>query len=438
MRLVLAAVLIAASATYPARAFDIPETLDDKGMVIAILPSRLFLAAGMVLGDPVISGKRYSRTVKTDRMAVILPPGEYELESLLSESNEYYGGAGVPLRKKSTKTFRIGRRFRVEKGRVTSLGVIAPVRDFKDASRIKLFNLDNSGDLKPLVGERLIKDPGPYLEAEKHKALRSTVARFRFVELAPAGSGDILVSDEIGTLGTATVDDQGQSKSFRSIESGTFEDLTDRCAMSGGRVACVIGDRLVMWSDGKRKEQKIPAGFERSLEHSLLYGTKSVFLFAASGVVLLDSRLVVHLSRDDGATWERFEGIAEKSAAKAAGKGAWFSAGEKGFYLSGPVGQLFFSPYERMAFEKLELPKLTEFRQVVETRAGALMAWPVRGWNYYELHVGRPGEKKWDRHKVSMSSCGPLAVASDESLAVRCGVNRQRLVSKDGGKTWGP
>jgi hypothetical protein len=169
----------------------IPDDIGDRGLLVAQVAAPNM--PDVMRAVPDINNKEYQFGMRDGFIVIALEPGEYTLGylSVLLGTGSTTTPIGGTSYTRSMRNYPIKKRFKIEAGRFTNLGLLVLEPGGKTGEAAKKFNLlllDNSDDMvtflkeshprlfasmknrTPLLGE------GPYLNKEQIQQLRQAVA----------------------------------------------------------------------------------------------------------------------------------------------------------------------------------------------------------------------------------------------------------------------
>lgn len=448
----LAALAVASSPSW-AEPAAFPDELKTEGLLVFELARHPVAGLGPMIWiqDAEISGKRHRGLLRSgDLLAVVLPPGQYVLESLHGQSpnrsSSHFGGMTVYT--SPSAQWETHRSFTIEAGKVTNLGALLFMENGADPRRFRLAYIDTSAappDLRvanpklaaTLGADRFSTAPGEYASPEQLNALRTELLESRFKTLTPAAiAHDNFVASDAGSLALLIKSD-GKPASLKLIDPRTFR--FNKCRNWGTGAACYLHDGGVLTIDDKsRTVVRYPLDFKPT----------DFLAFGERGIVLVDGRFRILTSRDAGQSWTLDESL--KLDKEAFALRPLLHMGSKGFYVHSKylfgkpeVKRLVYSSYEKIELRTIDLPKeLETIDFLLETDRGLYAAFTTSKNNaplFFQAHVA----SEWEQ-RSTIPRWGCLRLLADRldsnRLTAICSSQTKseamELLSDDGGRSW--
>ncbi len=167
----------------------------------------------------------------------------------------------------------------------------------------------------------------------------------------------------------------------------------------------------------------------------------AVHLFSQQGIVLIDGNGKIAASQDNGKTWLYHTGPMRK--ADSGLKEIQFSGqnGKNGFYLysrneNGVRPRIVYSPYERIAFEPIELPSgLNAIFRFWAKESGLFIDTGPRVFSMQQFYYRSPGTNTWVKGRMPGTSCN-FGFTDDAGTILLAECSGWKRFSEDMGKTW--
>ena len=421
--------LLAACASHTVTTAPISPELSQQGLLVAKLSSDN--KDRFPLAQVQINTKIYKNNYHDGGYIVIaLAPGVYTVNSVIS------------LTQGDTVTYPMDKKFHIEAGKASNLGVLFFLTDVKDAKKYTLSQLDNTEEAQrylqaahPALYAALHHKvpqlvPGQYLEAPELMALRKEIAL-----RAGAGKGTEAITDgefvtgPLGTLARIQKGPQGTNK-IDMIETYTLEDVDhQRCGIARRRLACVLGGRLITMNGAERRAQPLP---------SPMAAVDRAHVFGARGMVLTDRRLHIFSSLDHGLSWGRYDDAVLNEPLDRDAR-MDFENGAQGFYIysTGRDRTVLYSPYAQLAYKKMELPTMVQrVERLREFNGGVIIGPEFTERGDAILYIGSFDPPQWVERRIPATQCTQIQLEdrSGEKLSAVC--LAQTYYSNDGGRTW--
>ncbi len=344
-RRLCAAVLVAllAACANNASVPDIPARLyDDKGLLVA----RLYVPGTLAWENAQVNidGTLYNSSVRDGYVGIALKPGEHNFVQLRIQGRHLSrldpaeeespfrlvrGGGGGGYRAPTYiytpgattvvwyTTLSVNRKFVVESGKVTNLGLMvylpappsagAPSTDGK---RFVVINVDNTAEMKmyletnypelmATIAERTPKlAPARYLEAQRLKDLRRLIAANEVKTGKLVENSTTAVA--YGDAGTLVMMKRAADKKIAGIEvldTGTLADIVDAVKDEERLLFLTSEGKLLSLESGKLSAAGVPFKV-----HAV-----RLAVFRDGSLAIIDNHMRVLRSHDHGITWTRHE-----------------------------------------------------------------------------------------------------------------------------------
>lgn len=427
---------------------DLPDDIGDKGLVVGQVVGIGRLYGWSLYTDVVINNRKRGKVVN-GFIAIPMSAGDYSLDSLYSETSagsSYYGGVTVTRRK--TATLPLKRTFTVQPKRVTNLGLLVLYPDPSDKQRKKFLRMfvDNTQDMKyflkssyPLLAQKLNSDtitlaPGELMSGNVLKSLRKEIAA-----KAAAGSrgNATYVTGFVGTLAEVRRNRSGRVSGVRVIDVPTYSSIQSHTPnfVKNRFAFLTTTNRLFFVRNGKAVEKRPPPGLRAA----------KIYALGASDLVIIDDKLEIYTSTNNGNRWHAYLGLARKNKVDAK-----ITAGANGYYIyTVKSPSVLFSKYGKTDFSPVALPPDAKTLGLLHEKPAGLFA--EREITFYRETKKRPfyfrpaGKPSWESRSMPGTNCGHFAFLDRQGrkLGTTCGDRavgfpgpRDHYVSRDGGKTW--
>lgn len=425
---------------------------------VIVSPSDVYnngLLVGRITGDNLqkvilngyltIDGKKYNKAIIDGYIMVSLKPGNHTVQDIGKTTTSRTGSL---LMKTATKRIPLNRKFTIQPGQITNLGIVMMLSNNKGSEMYRTSFIDNSSDMEAFIGTKysriynsltnykLLLADGKYLDEREIKTLRNILLS-RLPEDKLRGK---YTSTILGTMAKIIRKENDEISGFALYNTQTFEDIKT-CSIENTRIACIIpnfhkGDRLLM---------SVKKGIAwRSLPR--YQGTRFYLkLIGNQEIVIVTDRLKIFSSDDYAKNWQPYtdaqlkEPISESSI-------VGFSDGLDGYYIYSRDydSTLLYRKFAGQNFVKLEIPVNNErLGGVQETSKGLYI-----GPDYTEFGKGKiffqaKGETSWTKRFVPSAQCNEMALISreEDKVAVSCESKIEEgevdiFISSDTGKIW--
>jgi photosystem II stability/assembly factor-like uncharacterized protein len=206
------------------------------------------------------------------------------------------------------------------------------------------------------------------------------------------------------------------------------------CSGGGQRFVCSSAEPALYFVQGAKVQKR-----------ELPYPAKFVWVhtFSPAGIVLVDEKMNLYSSSDDGASWTkqvwyaRAEPLPHLASIK-------FANGKAGYYVYAtftpdPLApQVLYSDFARANYRKFEIPKMDDWQRLLETRKGVLIG-PHRTSRAEEaavLYFLPAGKSEWQTLSLPGKRCFFLQREAEGSDALNVFCDSKTWTSKDFGQTW--
>ncbi len=368
LAIAVALTLAACASVQPGGHANLPDNLAGAGVVLA--------EAYGTEGDFKIDGQVVAYLSKANRHLVMqLSPGEHTLDGL-SYIKVVPQGIHNAF---ETITLPLNRKFRVEAGKVTNLGLIL-IATKKE--RFYPFTLDNMPAARRYFRESYpalsaaLKDsdfvlaPGRYEPAASISQLRRLIATDTALRNDSVLEPDIkgkLVAGPAGLIGEYVMNG-GRAVDIRIFEPNTLADVVSVTHLGDSYFVAMSDGSLFLLEHGQLHPVDPPAGAAPLAQAKLL----------PVGLVVVDARMVAYWSTDGGTHWSSFKG-AELPAGEMLDKVEFtHGAGRLIAYTPPPAppvpGRIIYTDEDKIAFHVLPTPEpLCWGMSVVNTKSGLFM-----------------------------------------------------------------
>lgn len=419
----------------------LPVTLGEQGLLVATIAADS-LAVGTLqqlafsLAGAQIGNVYYSNAVRNNFLAIPLKPGEYTLDSL----HVYRDTQG-----QTQDRYPLQFKFRIVSGQATNLGVIALVPEKGQANRYWKVLVDNTDD-----AASYLRAHNPRLAASLHPAKPVLASENKFVD---ANALEIVrrelarkawlfsedpnltrfVGSQVGTITKLLRDSQGKLAAFDVLDSGTKAAMVS-CSGHDERFVCSSAEpALYFVRGGKVDKRPLPVEAKHVWVHT----------FPPKGLVLVDERMNVYNSHDDGESWTKYAWHRRKEPLNPLARLKAVN-GKNGYYLYAAfpvdplVPEVIYSEYARTAYRKVDIPKMNNWQRLIETSEGLLVG-PQNTDSSNDsgnLYARPNGQTEWRARPLPGPQCFFLRRENEsaEKLTVICG--SKIYASNDTGRTW--
>lgn len=423
----------------------LPDTLADTGVVIVETYGSK--------ADPEVDGNTAAYLSDENRHLVMsLPVGEHTLNDLtVTDVQTTYPGGPAYF---TTTKLPLNRKFRIEAGKVTNLGLFLIVPNPKDAKQFYTFTLDNSASAmryfrasypKLAAGMKdsdFILAPGSYVAADKIALFRRMIATnkvfYNKYVVEPGAMGKLVVGPA-GLIGEYVVKGN-RVVDIRILDTGTLANAVSVTRLGERYVIAMSDGSLFRFEQEKLTPLPPPAGAAPIIKAKLLSG----------GLVLVDARLRAYMSSDEGRHWNVFTGAQTPPDQVLDNLEVVGGAGRTFFYPS-PVlvtddrpMHLFFTDDDKFAFKAMPAPGQNCVGKLVSTPAGAFYGpCETSVWSGDAVLLFEPRDASaWQNRPTPPNgiNCNFAADGSGSALYAECGsgTNAKRYRSADSAKTWQP
>ncbi|HEX9628137.1 MAG TPA: hypothetical protein VGA00_14445 [Acidiferrobacterales bacterium] len=385
----------------------------------------------------VIGGRPVGR-VHRGYLALPLAPGDYTLDAVVDVPR----GVGARV----DRTVAVDRAFEIHAGKVTSLGLLMWLGGRPNTPDSELAALDNSSAMRdylalhyPSLYAGLGPDAveaafGPYASPTALDALRREIARSTLSLWAGIDAGfdaPAIAVGPAGTIARVTRDAHGTVTSALPFDTGTLANVAG-ASRAGDRYGFLTADnRLFLLERGELRALAIPASLR----------AVTVQLFGAHGIALVDGRLVIHASSDDGETWRPHAQFALDLPADADAVGVHGGMGPDAVYLytvrnDGGRPRVLASPLDTVAFSAVPIPgEVKSISQLVARRVGLFLN-PGAGHARRAFHFRPAGGAIWEKRVFPSEGSGCRLEFPDADGQTVIAVCPARYRSTDGGRGW--
>jgi hypothetical protein len=420
-----------------------PEVLSDHGLLVGVIAARSMSNTaveqlGFSLAAVDIDGVRYTDAVQGNYLVLPLKPGDYTLQSLhIYRSLDDRTGTRYPLAYK----------FQIVKGQATNLGAMALVRqEGKDKEgRYWKVRVDNTDDMAaylqrqhPQVAANLrpakpvLAGEAKYADGKMIELVRRDIARHSWIFSEDPTLAQY-VGDELGTIVKLLRNSQGKIAAFDVLDSGTTTAMLS-CSGHDQRFVCSSAEPALYFVEGTSvKRRPLPFQAKHVWVHT----------FAPRGLVLVDERMTVYSSRDDGATWSKYVWYPRKEPLHHLAS-IKFANGKNGYYAystftADPLApQIIYYDHARGTYRAIDTPKTNAFQRLIETPQGLLL-----GPHNFErkdtratLYFQSAGRSDWQARTLPGNRCGLLHRADERMSKLNVFCDGKLYESVDAGNAW--
>ena len=420
----------------------IPDDLGQQGLLLVKLSSDHLGMFNKV--QPQINDKLYQNSYQdSGYVELVLTPGEYTFNSLMNSiggSSAHAEGAAASI---STVKYPIDKKFRIEAGKVSNLGMLFFLTHADDTKNYTPSQIDNTEEARRYLQTAYPKlyaslhdktpqlVPGAYLETSELSALRKEIALRASTSMSAQDMTDTeFLTGTIGTLALIQKIPGSTLSKIDMIETHTLEDVErERCAAAHGRLVCVLGGRLISVNGAERRAQPLPSPMA-TVDRAHVFGTR--------GIVLTDRRLHVFSSLNNGINWSRYDDAVLNEPLDTSTK-VGFDNGKNGFYIYSSASDrtVLYSPYAQLAYKKMQLPAMVKKVQHLREFDGGVVIGPE--WSLLgdtNLYTGSFDSAQWEERKIPANQCAKIQLEDRRSEKISVVCLGQVYRSKDGGRSW--
>jgi len=443
---------------------ELPESLGENGLLVG----KVYMPGSFRWGNSqvTINGRIHNASLRDGYLALSLAPGEYTLQNLRTEGwNEKVshntvaspfvpvrgssGGYRAPVYVPGTTSYRtvyyttlpINQKFKIEAGKITSVGMYVFLTDPKDPKKFITVQLDNTREMRHYLDtnyptlmngmkeKNITLASGKYVEAAKLPTVRQMIAAKEIGagHLVPGRNATITY----GNAGTIVVLRPDRSKKDASpkveiLDTGTLADIND-VQFQGERLNFLTADgQILMFDNNTLNRQTIPY---RVQPLRFRY-------FGQHGIVVVDNRRRLLLSNNDGQNWSQYEGMMLEKPSNL----TEITSTHDGAYLysnDGVPKSINYYGYNQPAH--VVIPPPSERGSISAYARGRLVATDAGLFIDYtganEFHFKPTGKNDWQLRSTPALKCDRIAYeAAGRVLNVRCENIAYR--SDDGGQNW--
>lgn len=442
----------------------LPDKLVEQGLVVA----RLYMpgSASWDNAKVDIDGKLHSSGLRDGFIAIALSPGEHYLSQLRIEGRllslddsggsgmrkvrgggapTYYyvpGGSGV---RTYYTTLAVMRRFQVEAGKITNLGLMVYLADNKNSSETsKQYHavaLDNSAEIgyyletnypaliatMPDHAPKLA--PGTYLDPKKLPELRRYIAALeaKSKKIVTAGNTSVLYGDAGTLVAARPKDGSGGGSTLEVLDTGTLANIVDARRDDDRLVFLTSEAKLLTYEGGKLSRTSVPYRIHPVKMSSI----------GKNNLTIVDNRLSILSSQDGGAHWTKYDGAHIDTPRSDIGvvsdaHGAYIYLGDHG--LPNPILYLEAGKTtpEVVAPPPHPAPPIQDktFNLVILRESGLFIVYPRS-----EFHFRSNATRTWQIYSKPAVDCKGIGFdTAGVDLTVDCGGVKYESV--DSGRTW--
>lgn len=433
--------------------FSVPDKLTTRGLMVAQIYSADYVDA--MDGTPIVDNKLYIGSQNEGIVVLELSPGEHIFNAIerVNNSMSVPLASGGSLTLTDASNFKIERKFRIEAGRVTNLGMILIGSPDGTGALPTVRYLDNTRDIRSTIasafptlhaslGNQEFLANGPFEGADAIQDLRVAALSKRFnsglwqAEHPTAG----YVGGAFGAM--ARIARNGAGASMQFVGADSLRDFSN-CSVSASQAACVISDSEFLFVDSaKTAVRHAPAGVN----------TNSIHVVNERDLVIIDNAMNFHSSSDQGATWTQLSNVPLQEPIAA---GFYLRDNKNAFGMAAGKDRDYFysidvdadrtalaSLSKDGAITRLPQPKGAKYlHSAKETDAGLFVVslWTGKLW------LLPPGGSTWQNLKLPQSYCSQVAFGerSEARIEINCtqssfGRTADNVIwaSKDGGQNW--
>ena len=447
----------------------LPDQIGNQGLLVA----RLYVLGmrGIETADLSIDGKRIGSGLTDGYVAVALAPGEHQLNhiramgQLLSstpaadEARLHQAGMTqaryiyIPTYNYSVQhytTLSVERKFSIEAGKITNLGLIVYIPAQQDPSKAtassgasRQFNVvavDNGTEamkfletnypvLMASMPQRQMRlEPGRYLEADKLPQLRRIIALHESRGRNVVNVGErLFVYGRAGTIVSVGKEGADGKPPVEALDTGTLADVVG-VARHGHQVTFLTSDAQLLRVEGSTvTKSELPHRIQPVTAREL----------GERGTVVVDNRMRILTRRSPDAAWVNHEGEMTKSARSDIGieadpDGVYITLGYQGF-----SNEVYYLPANESVPRKLPTPptekgspSLSMRHHFVARKAGLFTLFGQQSWLFWSKQ-----RQAWAWHWLPPGKCKPMQMDEDGvNLKVECDGNAYE--SGNSGASW--
>jgi len=443
---ILAAVTGCATPTGASLRPDLPDTLGEKGAVIAeiepLTPDMWYTSATISKQTGAPLKRHFDVDLRGNYISAVLAPGDYVLDGV-SRSSPYASSSfnGVNVTLTDYAGIRIERHFTVLAGQVTNLGELVLIKNPAVKNMVLIRTVDNTADatrflrkhfpnlLSSATSPTLTLAPGAYArDADLHK-LRVFIASSRARQLTHAD----YVTGPAGTVARITRDASGRPVRLHLIDAGVTAGISQSTEQPGSdRFAFeTVDGRLFVVHGLQAIERPTPPQVDDLF-------VPTVHLAGDRTVIILGSDLDLFVSSDDGLTW-RNDASARVKRAEFSESG--FAEDTAGYYVYETYpARLEYSPLGDPALQPVALPpELKEIHRMTALPSELLIEPQTMVWSNktpYPFYVRTRSGGAWQTRHMPKGSCRLAGIEDAAGTNLRAVCAKESYRSTDGGLTW--
>lgn len=442
---------------------SVPELPEKLVMGDGLLVARMYMpgAAGWSNAEIRINGRMYRASLRDGFLAMSLPAGEHTLDSLrvLADLVSYRqseqeknplvpvrgvgvvrGGAPVYIPSYSGsstvihyKILPIERKFKIEPGKVTSLGLMVFVTDNKDKNKFYTLNFDNSTDVKhyleanyPVLMQSL-SDRAINLALGNYGNSDRLLAARRAIAIQEAASGKFIPSDgdsvigygDAGTLAWIKGLAKDKTLDIEVYETGTLSKIVD-FEKDGDRTVFLTADAKLLSLDKNKRLTRTQLPNQ--------WHTVSLKVLPKGDLIVTDNRMRLLTSTDKGNTWKTYDAAVQKTPTNSYD----FTVTDSGYYVyarDGSAPVILHRRYGQTDYRVISAPSGAG-GTLTENQAGLFLT--SFGRDFHFLPAGR---QEWQLRSKPTGSCKAITFeAEGRMLKTQC--QDGMYESTDAGATW--
>jgi hypothetical protein len=420
-----------------------PDVLSDHGLLVAVVAGKgvantTFEQLGFSLAAVEIDNIRYNDAVQGNYLVLPLKPGDYTLQALhVYRSLDDRAGTRYPL----------GFKFQIVKGQATNLGAIALVRQQAKEKEGYFWKvrIDNTDDMAaylhkqyPQVATNLrpakpvLAGEAKYADSKLIETVRRDLARQAWLSSDDPNLVQY-VGDEVGTIVRLLRNTQGKVAAFDVLDSGTTAAMLS-CSGHDQRFVCSSAEPALYFVEGGNvKKRPLPLPVKHVWVHT----------FPPRGLVLVDERMNVYSSRDDGATWSKYVWYSRKEPLHHLAS-IKFANGKNGYYVystftADPLApQVIYYDHARATYRAIDIPKTNAWHRLIETPQGLLLGphnlerKDTRSTVYFQP----AGRSDWQARALPGNRCVLLHRADERNGKLNVYCDSKLYESVDAGNAW--
>ncbi len=415
---------------------ELPKDIGHRGLVVAQVDSVEDLPW---LGDAraEISGSFRPEIVRstTDNaingyLAIPLEQGEYSFTGFsrqIGTSTILIPTVGT-ARYQHKEHVRMTQKFVIRPKEVTNLGLIVALPSgivlVDNTEHMRKFLRTHYPEMASTLNiNAMVLAPGNYVRAEQLPALRSDIVRQMLKARDDYAATAYCVAGPAGTLAYLERTVDGKIKEIKQFDLGTvariasFSDDSER-----KRCALLTSDRrLFVVNNGRIVARNLPASLREGVLH----------VFGADGLVIVDDKMEIYRSVDNGQTWRQNHALVQKNQRVHRG----FARTQGGYYVYSKSPSLLALGSEMDdSFKPVAIPDISVIMQLKEDASGVYLhgSSMLSGYFLYFKAKNRPD---WVKIKMPNMACNEIRF-NDRERTIKAFCGDMGFQSRDRGHSW--